>query len=345
MRSCAPCASCAASRACRRLGAGGVRRHARAVHGEHRRGRARLPARQGPGLGHGRIRHAAAGHAHARPREAAKGKQSGRTQEIQRLIGRSLRAGTRPGGARRAHRHARLRCAAGRWRHAHGLDHRRYVALADACARSWRSTHRRLPLHGQVAAISVGIVAGRPVLDLDYVEDSSAETDMNVVMKERRRLHRGAGHGRRPCVPPPRTRRAARSRRKGIDELFALQRAGARRHLNGRAACASCSPPATPASSRVRRRCWRRWASRSRLQSVARHFLPRGNRHHLRGQRAAQGAACGARIGLPALADDSGLEVDALGGRPVCGRRATPDPMLRATRPTTRSCWRAGRRA
>jgi ribonuclease PH len=117
------------------------------------------------------------------PREAAKGKQSGRTQEIQRLIGRSLRAITNL--AALGERTITLDCdvlqADGGTRTAAITGS--YVALADACdtllAKRLISTQ---PLHGQVAAISVGICAGAPVLDLDYVEDSAAETDMNVVM-------------------------------------------------------------------------------------------------------------------------------------------------------------------
>jgi ribonuclease PH len=117
------------------------------------------------------------------PREAARGKQTGRTQEIQRLIGRSLRAiidlsalGERQiildcdvlqadGGTR---------CAAitGAW-----------VALSDACARLVSACKiAAMPIRDHVAAVSVGMVAGNPVLDLDYPEDSSCDTDMNVVM-------------------------------------------------------------------------------------------------------------------------------------------------------------------
>jgi ribonuclease PH len=118
-------------------------------------------------------------------REAAKGKQSGRTQEIQRLIGRSLRSVTdlrampevqivldcdvlqADGGTRTA-----SICGA-------------YVALHDALTRLMGlgriSVH---PLHQACAAISVGIVDGVPVLDLPYVEDSKAEVDMNVVMTD-----------------------------------------------------------------------------------------------------------------------------------------------------------------
>ena len=116
-------------------------------------------------------------------REAARGKQSGRTQEIQRLIGRSLRAVTdlvklgerqitvdcdviqADGGTRTA-------AITGAW-----------VALHDAF--TWMDEKRVLrawPLEDQLAAVSVGVVKGEPVCDLDYAEDSTAETDMNLVM-------------------------------------------------------------------------------------------------------------------------------------------------------------------
>lgn len=118
-------------------------------------------------------------------REAARGRQTGRTQEIQRLIGRSLRAtadlkalGERTvtldcdvlqadGGTRTA-------AISGAW-----------VALVLAVESLLRDRGlRRHPLHGQVAAVSVGIYRGVPVLDLDYAEDGQAETDMNVIMNE-----------------------------------------------------------------------------------------------------------------------------------------------------------------
>ncbi len=119
------------------------------------------------------------------PREAAKGQQSGRTLEIQRLIGRSLRAvvdrsalgeGTitidcdvlqADGGTRTA-------AVTGG-----------YVALALAVSNLVRAGKlARNPIHGQIAALSVGIVDGVAVVDLDYAEDSEAETDMNVVMND-----------------------------------------------------------------------------------------------------------------------------------------------------------------
>jgi ribonuclease PH len=118
-------------------------------------------------------------------REAAKGKQSGRTQEIQRLIGRSLRAIIDLGAL--GERTVTLDCdvlqADGGTRTASITGS--YVALVDACeALLRRGALKASPLHGQVAAVSVGIVGGTPVLDLDYAEDSQAETDMNVVMKD-----------------------------------------------------------------------------------------------------------------------------------------------------------------
>ena len=118
------------------------------------------------------------------PREAARGKQSGRTLEIQRLIGRSLRAvvDLRALGERTVTLDCDVLQADGGTRTAAITG--AYVALVDAVrradARGARS--RASPLHGQVAAVSVGIVRGVPVLDLDYAEDSTAETDMNVVM-------------------------------------------------------------------------------------------------------------------------------------------------------------------
>jgi ribonuclease PH len=116
-------------------------------------------------------------------REAARGKQGGRTMEIQRLIGRSLRAGINmealgentisldcdvlqaDGGTRTA-------SISGAW-----------VALHDAIQYMLKEKMIATdPLHHQIASVSVGIYEGTPILDLDYAEDSNAETDMNVVM-------------------------------------------------------------------------------------------------------------------------------------------------------------------
>ncbi|HEX7116038.1 MAG TPA: ribonuclease PH [Steroidobacter sp.] len=116
-------------------------------------------------------------------REAAVGKQGGRTLEIQRLIGRALRAviDLKALGERTVTIDCDVLQADGGTRTASITGG--YVALVDAIdTLVRRGDLRESAIHGQVAAVSVGIWAGQPVLDLDYAEDSEAETDMNVVM-------------------------------------------------------------------------------------------------------------------------------------------------------------------
>lgn len=118
-------------------------------------------------------------------REAARGKQGGRTLEIQRLIGRSLRAvvDRKALGERSITLDCDVLQADGGTRTASITG--AYVALIDACRHlESRGLIKKSPIHGQVAAVSVGIFGDQPVLDLDYPEDSSAETDMNVVMND-----------------------------------------------------------------------------------------------------------------------------------------------------------------
>jgi len=118
-------------------------------------------------------------------REAAGGRQGGRTVEIQRLIGRSLRAAVDMEAL--GERTIQIDCdviqADGGTRTASITG--AFVALCDA-VESLRQARaiRKSPVHGMIASVSVGIVDGEPVLDLDYAEDSSAETDMNVVMND-----------------------------------------------------------------------------------------------------------------------------------------------------------------
>ncbi len=116
-------------------------------------------------------------------REAAKGKQSGRTQEIQRLIGRSLRAviDLAKLGERTIHFDCDVIQADGGTRTASITG--AYVALHDAVTHLLnKGLITESPLTNSVAAISVGVYQGSPVLDLDYIEDSDCDTDMNVVM-------------------------------------------------------------------------------------------------------------------------------------------------------------------
>jgi ribonuclease PH len=121
-------------------------------------------------------------------REAAKGKQSGRTQEIQRLIGRSLRAvfDLRALGERTISLDCDVIQADGGTRTASITG--AYVAAHDAVSKLMAQGKLAVsPIRDQVAAISVGILRGKPLLDLEYVEDAACDTDMNVVMT-------GAGH-------------------------------------------------------------------------------------------------------------------------------------------------------
>ncbi len=116
-------------------------------------------------------------------REAARGKQSGRTQEIQRLIGRSLRCvfDLKALGERSIHLDCDVIQADGGTRTAAITG--AYVAAHDAV--TWLQQQGKLsasPIRDAVAAISVGIVDGTPLLDLEYIEDSACDTDMNVVM-------------------------------------------------------------------------------------------------------------------------------------------------------------------
>jgi ribonuclease PH len=116
-------------------------------------------------------------------REAARGRQGGRTMEIQRLIGRSLRAvmDMKVLGERSITVDCDVIQADGGTRTASITGG--YVALADAVASLLdKKALKKNPITGQVASVSVGIYQGTPVLDLDYPEDCSAETDMNVVM-------------------------------------------------------------------------------------------------------------------------------------------------------------------
>ena len=174
-------------------------------------------------------------------REAARGKQSGRTLEIQRLIGRSLRAvvDLRALGERTVTLDCDVLQADGGTRTAAITG--AYVALADAMdALLRRRAIGSSPLHGQVAAVSVGIVDGVPVVDLDYVEDSSAETDMNVVMNN------GGGF-----IEVQGTAEGHAFRRHELDELLDLAAAACGRLFAAQAE--SLAAPLPPQASRPRR--------------------------------------------------------------------------------------------
>jgi len=157
-------------------------------------------------------------------REAAHGRQGGRTMEIQRLIGRSLRAGIdmealgentisldcdviqADGGTRTA-------SISGAW-----------VALHDAIAYMLENKLiKKDPLHHQIASISVGIYEGMPVLDLDYAEDSNAETDMNVVMNNNNAFIEVQGTAEGHAFNSGELNAMLALAQKGIGEIFQAQ--------------------------------------------------------------------------------------------------------------------------
>ena len=158
-------------------------------------------------------------------REAARGRQGGRTLEIQRLIGRSLRAVV--DRAALGERTITLDCdviqADGGTRTAAITG--AYVALNDAC--HWLLKQGKIsasPIHGQVAAVSVGIFGDTPVLDLDYAEDSVAETDMNVVMNDGGAFIELQGTAEGHAFHRNELDRLLDLAQSGIEQLMAMQR-------------------------------------------------------------------------------------------------------------------------
>mgnify|MGYP000544290809 CR=1 FL=1 len=157
-------------------------------------------------------------------REAARGKQGGRTLEIQRLIGRSLRAVIDLEGL--GERTVTLDCdviqADGGTRTA--AISGAYVALDLAVSRMGRKIPKN-PLHGRVAAVSVGIYDGEPVLDLDYAEDSEAETDMNIVMNDAGRFVEVQGTAEGHAFAREEFDALITLATKGVDEILVAQNA------------------------------------------------------------------------------------------------------------------------
>ena len=167
-------------------------------------------------------------------REAARGKQSGRTQEIQRLIGRSLRAVTdmRAMGEAQITVDCDVLQADGGTRTASICG--AYVALHDACSRLVQAGRMKThPLQEACAAVSVGVVDALPMLDLAYSEDSRAEVDMNVVMTASGRFVEVQG-----------TAEGAPFSRSELDELLSLAEHGIASLLDAQAAVLAEPPPA-----------------------------------------------------------------------------------------------------
>jgi len=159
-------------------------------------------------------------------REAARGKQSGRTQEIQRLIGRSLRAivDMEALGERQVMIDCDVIQADGGTRTASISG--AYVAMYDAMQKLMKKRNlKRNPIHGQLASISVGIFEGAAVLDLDYPEDSNAETDMNVVMNSGGHFIEVQGTAEGHAFSRTEMNDMLGLAEKGIEEIMVAQRA------------------------------------------------------------------------------------------------------------------------
>ena len=311
-------------------------------------------------------------------REAAKGKQSGRTQEIQRLIGRSLRAVTdlkkmpdtqitvdcdvlqADGGTRTA-------SICGGW-----------IALHDACTRLVQAgeltTH---PILEACAAISVGIIDGVPMLDLEYSEDVRAETDMNVVMTASNRFVEVQGTAEGLAFSTRRARRVAQARRAG--DLRHRRRSAGDDRRAARAALMPLPLPVVLATGNADK-------AREIVEILVDHsdeplvawavtvgtatfgYLLDGpdaiaatventpapveapdveeTGDTLEANARIKASALAGALGVPAISDDTGLEVDALDGAPGCLlARATP-VRARATPTTSTSCstrWASAR--
>ncbi|MBC7488647.1 MAG: ribonuclease PH [Glaciimonas sp.] len=158
-------------------------------------------------------------------REAARGKQSGRTQEIQRLIGRSLRAAfdLQAFGERTLHLDCDVIQADGGTRTASITG--AMVAAYDAFSTLLESkTIAAMPLKNFVAAISVGVVEGAPVLDLDYLEDSDCDTDMNIVMTDAGHFIEVQGTAEGIAFDRPTLNSLLDLAQTGIGQLLVLQR-------------------------------------------------------------------------------------------------------------------------
>ena len=159
-------------------------------------------------------------------REAARGKQSGRTQEIQRLIGRSLRAAVDL--PQLGENTIRIDCdviqADGGTRTAAITG--ACVALVDAIRyMEQKGLVQGQPLKQMVASVSVGVFRGEPVLDLDYIEDSSAETDMNVVMTDAGGFIEVQGTGEDGEFTMDELNSMIALAQEGIQQLFVAQKA------------------------------------------------------------------------------------------------------------------------
>ena len=159
------------------------------------------------------------------PREASKGKLGGRTHEIQRLIGRSMRAvaDTAKLGERTIWMDCDVIQADGGTRCASITGS--FIALALACVKLKNDgVLAEIPLSDYVAAVSVGMLGGKPALDLDYEEDSTADVDMNIVMTGRGKFIEVQGTAEKEPFAKADMEKLLELAKDGIDELIAIQK-------------------------------------------------------------------------------------------------------------------------
>ena len=271
-----------------------------------------------------------------KPRDAARGRPDGRSIEIQRLIGRSLRGVVDFAalGERTVYVDCDVLQADGGTRCASITGG--YVALELALRRLVEEGRlEAVPLTGSVAAVSCGIVDGTPLLDLDYPEDSSAEVDANVVM---------TGDG--GLVEVQATAERTPLSRAHLDELLGARPdrhrgPAGRSGRGGRRVTPGPLVLGTPQRAQGAR--VRPPPGRRRRRAAARgHRSPEETGEDLRRERADQGARRVAATGRPAVADDSGIGAEALGWRPgvfsarYAGEDATDEDNLRRSRPRSR---------
>ena len=191
---------------------GVVRRHAGPVRGDHRRPRPAAPARQGHGLGDGRVLDAAARHGRAQRPRVGQGPHR-RADPRDPAAHRALAARRRR--PRRASASGRSPSTATCSRPTAGRARRRSPAATSRSASALITFGMERHLTGQVAAVSVGIVNGLDFLDLDYSEDSQGRGRLQRRRHGRRHVRRAAGHGRGQAVRPGRRERDARPRGRG----------------------------------------------------------------------------------------------------------------------------------
>ena len=247
-------------------------------------------------------------------RDVSKGRPDGRTVEIQRLIGRSLRGVIDFGalGERTIYVDCDVLQADGGTRCASitgGM-----VALRLACERLISEGKlERSPLTGTVAAVSCGIVDGVALLDLDYSEDSTAEVDANVVMTGDGGLVEVQATAERTPLSRAHLDDLLALAARGIESLRALQDQTAESLSRCRFPRRWCSRPATRTSCGSSSGCSRpsRWSA---LPDGIE--LPPEDGDTFEANALPKARAAAAQTGRPAIADDSGIEADALGGRP-----------------------------